>query len=122
MPIRIGRMTFSISTITSSTSTPATGLKASSDRLFSEKPIMSMNQKVGIADSGMASALISVARQSRRNRNTTTTASTAPSTSEEPTSELQPLMRTSYAVSCLKKKKRKTIYEHHTQHLHQKRN
>lgn len=38
-----------------------------------------MNQKVGIADSGIAIALISVARQSRRNRKTTTTASTAPS-------------------------------------------
>ncbi len=42
-----------------------------------------MNQKVGIADSGMATALMKVARQSRRNRNTTTTASTAPSTSAQ---------------------------------------
>src|SRR3546814_2659554 len=103
---------------------------------------MSMNQKVGIADKGMASALISVARQSRRNRNTTTTARIAPSIiasielrycslvysvrvnrilkstfglfflicssffrSEEHTSELQSLMRISYAVFCLKKKK-----------------
>ncbi len=40
-----------------------------------------MNQKVGMADSGIATALMKVARQSRRNRNTTTTASTAPSTS-----------------------------------------
>ncbi len=39
-----------------------------------------MNQKVGIADSGMAIAAMIVARQSRRNRNTTMTASTAPST------------------------------------------
>ena len=46
---------------------------------FSVKPIMSMNQKEGIADSGMASAEIIVARQSRRKRKTMTTASTAPS-------------------------------------------
>ena len=38
-----------------------------------------MNQKVGIADSGMASAEMIVARQSRRNRNTTMTARIAPS-------------------------------------------
>ena len=39
------------------------------------KPIRSMNQKVGIAESGMAIAEIRVARQSRRNRKTTRTAS-----------------------------------------------
>ncbi len=38
-----------------------------------------MNQKVGIAASGIATALMKVARQSRRNRNTTRIASTAPS-------------------------------------------
>ena len=38
-----------------------------------------MNQKAGIAESGIASAEIAVARQSRRNKNTTITASTAPS-------------------------------------------
>ena len=38
-----------------------------------------MKKKVGMAESGMASAEMAVARQSRRNRNTTTTASTAPS-------------------------------------------
>ena len=38
-----------------------------------------MTQKVGIADSGMASAEMKVARQSRRKKNTTITASTAPS-------------------------------------------
>ena len=38
-----------------------------------------MIQKVGIADSGIASAEMKVARRSRRNRKTTTTASTAPS-------------------------------------------
>ena len=38
-----------------------------------------MNQKVGIADRGMATAEIAVARQSRRKKNTTTTARIAPS-------------------------------------------
>ena len=77
--MRMWRTIFSISTIASSTSTPATRLNASSEMLFRVKPIMSMNQKAGIADSGMASAEIMVARQSRRNRKTMTTASTAPS-------------------------------------------
>ncbi len=38
-----------------------------------------MNQNVGIADNGMATAEIAVARQSRRKKNTTTTARMAPS-------------------------------------------
>ena len=42
-------------------------------------PSAFMNQKAGIAESGMATAAISVARMSRRNRKTTRTASTAPS-------------------------------------------
>ena len=41
-------------------------------------PIKSMNQKAGIADSGMASAEMTVARKSRRNRKTTSTARMAP--------------------------------------------
>src|SRR3546814_6706928 len=102
--MRMWRTIFSISTIASSTSTPATRLRASSDRPFSEKPIISMNQKVGIADSGIAIALISVARQR----------------SEEHTSELQSLMRISYAVFCLNKKNKQTqttqkIYTYNTQ-------
>ena len=48
--------------------------------MLSEKPMRSMNRKVGTADSGMASAEISVARQSRKKRKTTTTARIAPST------------------------------------------
>ena len=40
-----------------------------------------MNANVGIADSGIASAEISVARQLRRNTQTTTTASNEPSIS-----------------------------------------
>ncbi len=70
---------FSISTIASSTSTPATSPKASSDRKLRLNPSKSMNQKVGIADRGIAIAEMIVARQSRRKKNTTTTARTAPS-------------------------------------------
>ncbi len=77
--MRMCRTMFSISTMASSTSTPATRLSASSDRKFSEKPSRSMNQKAGMADSGIAIAEISVARQSRRNSQTTRTANTAPS-------------------------------------------
>ena len=47
--------------------------------VLSVKPNRSRNQKAGIADSGMAIAEMIVARQSRRNRNTTTMASNAPS-------------------------------------------
>ena len=39
-----------------------------------------MNQKVGIADRGIAMAEMAVARQSRRKKKTTTTARIAPST------------------------------------------
>ena len=73
------RTIFSISTIASSTSTPATRLSASSVMKLSVKPIRLMIQKVGIAESGMASAEMIVARRSRRNRKTTATARIAPS-------------------------------------------
>ena len=70
---------FSISTIASSTSTPATNPSANSDIWFNVKPSKSMNQNAGIADNGMAIDDMIVARQSRKNRNTTTMASNAPS-------------------------------------------
>ena len=44
------------------------------DMKFRVMPIMLMNQKAGIADSGMAIAEIAVARMSRRKRSTTRTA------------------------------------------------
>ena len=47
--------------------------------MFSAKPSMLMKKKVGISDTGMAMAVINVARQSRRNRNTTSAASSMPS-------------------------------------------
>ena len=51
------------------------------DMKLSVIPSMLMNQKAGIADIGIASAEIAVARMSRRNSRTTNTASTAPSIS-----------------------------------------
>ena len=62
---------FSISTMASSTRMPMTSVSASRVTMLSEKPSSAMTAKVGISDSGMATAVISVARQSRRNRNTT---------------------------------------------------
>ena len=52
---------------------------ASKLTMFSEKPSSSMTQKAGKIDSGRVTAAMIVARQSRRNRNTTITASMAPS-------------------------------------------
>src|SRR3546814_3081064 len=40
--------------------------------------------------------------------------------SEEHTSELQSLMRISYAVFCLKKKNKKSSYNHETRHAHKR--
>ncbi len=70
---------FSISTIASSTRMPVTSVMARRLTALSEKPIALIAQKVGKTESGRATAAISVARQSRRNRNTTSTASPAPS-------------------------------------------
>ncbi len=81
LPMRMWRTMFSISTIASSTSTPATSDSASRLMELSVKSSHSMAAKVGIADSGMASAEMSVARVLRRNRNTTRTARIEPSTS-----------------------------------------
>ena len=74
---------FSISTIASSTSTPATSPSASSDIVLSVIPISVITQNVGIDDNGIASADTIVERQSRRKKNTTITARTAPSTMAE---------------------------------------
>ena len=57
--MRMWRTMFSISTIASSTSTPATRPIAIVDMKFSVMPIMLMNQKAGIAESGMATAEMS---------------------------------------------------------------
>ncbi len=77
--MRIWRTMFSISTMASSTRMPVTSVSASRLTRLSEKPITSTRKKVGMIDSGSATAAIMVARMSRRKRNTTMIASTAPS-------------------------------------------
>ena len=79
LPISRWRSMFSISTMASSTSTPTTSDSDSSDTVLRLKPIRCITAKVGMADSGNATAAISVARPSRRKQNTTSTASAAPS-------------------------------------------
>jgi hypothetical protein len=60
---------------------PVTSVIASRVTRLSEKPSAAIAQKVGIAESGSAIAETRVARQSRRNRKTTITESSAPSIS-----------------------------------------
>ncbi len=60
---------------------PVTMVMASRLTRLSENPIASMAQKAGMIDSGSAMAAMMVARRSRRKMNTTTIASTAPSSS-----------------------------------------
>ena len=81
LPMRMWRTMFSISTMASSTSTPATKDNDSSVIPLSVKPIHCIKAKVGMADKGMASAEMSVARQLRRNSQTTATARIEPSIS-----------------------------------------
>ena len=78
LPPRMWRTMFSISTIASSTRIPMVNDSASRVIMLSDWPSGSSTAKVGISDSGMATAAISVARQSRRNSQTTITASRAP--------------------------------------------
>ena len=79
LPMRRWRTMFSISTIASSTRMPTTTDSASSVMMLRVKPNRYITAKVGITDSGSATAEIQVARQSRRNSQTTSSASTAPS-------------------------------------------
>ena len=76
-------MMFSISTMASSTRMPTTSDSDSSVTTLSVKPIRYIAPKVGMIDSGSAVADTSVARQSRRNSQTTSTARSAPSISSD---------------------------------------
>ena len=77
--MRRWRTMFSTSTIASSTRIPTTRESASSVTTLMVKPIWCMPMKAGMADIGSATADTSVARHSRRNSHTTSTASAAPS-------------------------------------------
>ena len=79
LPMPRWRTMFSISTIASSTRMPTTTLSASKVMMLRLKPKYCITAKVGMIDSGNAIALTQVARQSRRNQNTTASASSAPS-------------------------------------------
>ena len=79
--MRRWRTMFSTSTIASSTSMPTTSVSASMVSVFIEKPKLYSAQNVGMMDNGSATADIAVARQSRRNSQTTMMASIAPSIS-----------------------------------------
>ena len=70
---------FSISTMASSTRIPVLSVIARKLTRLSEKPIKSMIQNAGKIDSGNVTAAMIVARMSRKKRNTTITASAAPS-------------------------------------------
>ena len=70
---------FSISTIASSTRMPITRVSASSETRSRLKPTSAMKAKVGISETGIATAVTAVARQSRRNSQTTSAASAMPS-------------------------------------------
>ena len=79
LPIARCRSMFSTSTIASSTRMPTTTASASSVTMFRLKSNSHITPKVGMIDSGSATAEIHVARQSRRKNHTTSTASSAPS-------------------------------------------
>ena len=81
LPMCMWRTMFSISTIASSTNMPVASVTASRLTRLSEKPSASSAKNVGMIDSGKASAVIAVARQSRRKISTTMTDSSAPSSS-----------------------------------------
>src|SRR3546814_7144527 len=102
------RSTFSTTTMASSTSRPIASTIANMVRMLIVKPAASSTAKVPSSTTGTASVGTSVARKFCRNRYMTRKTSTiASSRSEEHTSELQSLMRNSYAVFCLKKKNNK---------------
>ena len=79
LPPRKCRTMFSTSTMASSTSNPMTSDSASSVTVFIEKPSQYIAANVGMIDNGKAEADTSVARQSRRNSQTTAIARIAPS-------------------------------------------
>src|SRR3546814_7397436 len=88
---------------------PTASTRPNSVSVLIEKPNADIAAKLPMIATGTAMTGISAARQVCRNSTTTITTSSKASSSrsEEHTSELQSLMRISYAVFCLKKKKNK---------------
>ncbi len=83
LPMRMWRTMFSISTMASSTRIPVDSVMARKLTRLSEKPRRSITQNAGKIDSGSEIAAMMVARMSRRNNSTTTTARIAPSNKVE---------------------------------------
>jgi hypothetical protein len=79
--MRMCRWMFSISTMASSTRMPVASVIARNEIEVEREAQKVHTPEVGIADSGSATAVISVARQFRRNSSTTSTARIAPSIS-----------------------------------------
>src|ERR1700679_1072130 len=86
MPVSRRREIFSTTTIASSTTNPVEMVNAISERLSMLKPSRYITANVPINEAGTATAGISVARQLRRNMNTTSTTSTTEPISERSTS------------------------------------
>ena len=89
----ITRSTFSTTTMASSTTMPVATTSASKVTVLAEKPKASRNAKAPISAIGTTAIGTIVARQSPRNRNTTSTTSTKASAR---------VVSTSWIVSCTK--------------------
>ena len=76
---------FSRTTIASSISMPIASDRPSSDIVFSVKPNAYTAMKLASTDTGSASPVMTVERHEFRNRNTTSTVSSAPSISASST-------------------------------------
>ena len=98
LPLPMCRTIFSISTIASSTRTPTTSASDNRLTVFIVKPRYFIPIKVGMTDKGNAVAATSVARQSRKNKNTTITARIPPSSNRM----IDPLKLCSTGVTKLK--------------------
>src|SRR6266700_3729266 len=83
------RCTFSITTIASSTTSPVASVISNNVRELIEKPKIFVNANVPISDTGMVTAGMMVARQSRRKRKITTITITIASTSVTMTSRME---------------------------------
>ncbi len=81
LPFSMWRMMFSSTTTASSTTKPVATISAISERLSIEKPSTYIAPKVPMIETGTAAVGISVARQLRRNTNTTITTSATATTS-----------------------------------------
>src|SRR3546814_8338329 len=113
------RSMFSTTTMASSTTMPMASTMPNNVSMLMEKPKAAMTAKVPMSETGIATIGISAVRQDCRKTRTTRTTS---SRSEEHTSELQSLMRISYAVFCLKKKKTNTEATRSRQRLTENQN